>query len=805
MTDVNVDGERLKALHSALIDAFPSPDALSRMVQFELNANLHAITGQGNLNEIVYGLLKWALAQGRLSELIRKANASNPDNYNLKTFAKDYFSAIDIYLQSVIIEMQSIIYQTLSLSTRQTRSAVEPSPKILRYIITPHLLFDKPTLSETATEEAVFDNFQDAFEKLGKRVLLLGIPGAGKTTTLLQFACHAAQARLLDPTKPIPLFASIHRWDQKTPLQQWVQTPIRAEFPGIILDDQPLLYIFDGLDELQEEEPVDPNKLDGVKYDPRERFLHLVEDQLSKAEIVISCRELEYHQIKKKATLQGAVTLLPLAPQQIQNFLLARNQPNLWQNLTADMNLLELSRTPLLLALISLAVGADDIKLELKFSYLTATSIFDFYMKQRIIHEIRKRDLPFDERTIRELLGKLGAFMWIRGWTPLTEVNFSTVEQFFGNEAQRFLSSMISMHFLQQLSSGMVMFIHSKFRDYCAIPGLLEALTNREVSIREIAVEALGKIGDASAIPDLLEALKDDKWEVRVRVVVALGKIGDASAIPGLLEVLRDKEWTMRDSAIVALEKIGDASAIPGLLKALKEEDWEVRISASEALGKIRDASAIPGLLKALKDEEWTVRVIASEALGKIRDVSAIPGLLEALGDDELEVRESAAEALRYIGVAAIPGLLEALKDGELEVRESAATTLGKIGDVSAIPGFLRALKDEEWTVRVISADALSKIGDVSAIPGLLKALEDADEYVKISASEILGKIGDVSAIPGLLKALKDEEWTVRMSASEALGKIGDVSAIPGLLEALKDEEWAVRESAAVAIGRLKH
>ena len=75
---------RLEQLHDALLDAFRSHDSLKRMVRFELDQNLDEVAGQGPLTDVVYRLVEWADAEGRLGDLLRGARAQNPGNERLR-------------------------------------------------------------------------------------------------------------------------------------------------------------------------------------------------------------------------------------------------------------------------------------------------------------------------------------------------------------------------------------------------------------------------------------------------------------------------------------------------------------------------------------------------------------------------------------------------------------------------------------------------------------------------------------------------------------------------------------------------
>ncbi len=74
------DGRQIKPLQEALLSAFPTSGSLERMVRTELGENLAVIAGGANLAEIIFHLIVWAEAQGRLDELVRGAATANPGN-----------------------------------------------------------------------------------------------------------------------------------------------------------------------------------------------------------------------------------------------------------------------------------------------------------------------------------------------------------------------------------------------------------------------------------------------------------------------------------------------------------------------------------------------------------------------------------------------------------------------------------------------------------------------------------------------------------------------------------------------------
>ena len=83
---IKLDKSQREQLHKALLGAFPSRLDLKRMVDFGLDQNLDSIVGNSNLDHTVFELIKWAEAQGKVSELIRAAYQANSGNAQLGIF-----------------------------------------------------------------------------------------------------------------------------------------------------------------------------------------------------------------------------------------------------------------------------------------------------------------------------------------------------------------------------------------------------------------------------------------------------------------------------------------------------------------------------------------------------------------------------------------------------------------------------------------------------------------------------------------------------------------------------------------------
>ena len=90
MSDVKVPGYLIKQIKEALVIAFPGT-TLAMMVQERLDENLQAIVGTGSLNEVVFKLVQYFEAQGKLDKLIQGACKENNSNPKLKKVAEKFY------------------------------------------------------------------------------------------------------------------------------------------------------------------------------------------------------------------------------------------------------------------------------------------------------------------------------------------------------------------------------------------------------------------------------------------------------------------------------------------------------------------------------------------------------------------------------------------------------------------------------------------------------------------------------------------------------------------------------------------
>ncbi len=184
-----------------------------------------------------------------------------------------------------------------------------------------------------------------------------------------------------------------------------------------------------------------------------------------------------------------------------------------------------------------------------------------------------------------------------------------------------------------------------------AVEPLISCATTGRDSLRYIAVQILGQIGDPRATPFLKELLSDDNRYVREQAVRALGQLDNPGLHAALASVLAaDSVAEVRGAAAWSLGNLRDTTAVPSLVRALADTVPSVRRQALAALQFLWTPAAEAAALAALRDRDDTVRYIAAQLLGHHRTHRALAALCLALADDNIWVRVESARTLGRIG-----------------------------------------------------------------------------------------------------------------------------------------------------------
>ena len=186
-----------------------------------------------------------------------------------------------------------------------------------------------------------------------------------------------------------------------------------------------------------------------------------------------------------------------------------------------------------------------------------------------------------------------------------------------------------------------------------ALPYLMEALHDsywwyeREYAAGDL-LDAIEKMGTAAVEP-LIQALQDKEGTVRKFAATLLGKLGDPRAIEPLGMALYDLHHEVGKVSAESLARFGSL-ALQLLVEALSHPEMWIRIHALRALSRIKDGRVTPILLQMLNDPEREVKKQVIQSLGELRDPRSSSALQEIMSNRaDREMHALAKQALESL------------------------------------------------------------------------------------------------------------------------------------------------------------
>jgi NACHT domain-containing protein len=218
------------------------------------------------------------------------------------------------------------------------------------------------------------------FSQLGGGLLILGAPGSGKTTALLEIARDLLDWAEADQSQPVPVVFNLSSWAGRRPLlDEWMVDELHTNYrvPRSIaaqwLAGDEILPLLDGLDEVAA--PARIGCIQAINGFLREHGL---------ARVVVCSRTQEYTTLASMLQLEEAVELQAPTRQQVSDYLAAAGSAleDVRAALTADSTLWNLLCSPLVLAIATLtyvnrpagalrAIGTSEQRLALLFDAYT--------------------------------------------------------------------------------------------------------------------------------------------------------------------------------------------------------------------------------------------------------------------------------------------------------------------------------------------------------------------------------------------------------------------------------------------------
>ncbi|MEW6495595.1 MAG: AAA-like domain-containing protein [Cyanobacteriota bacterium] len=202
----------------------------------------------------------------------------------------------------------------------------------------------------------------DQFDQLGmgRTLLILGEPGSGKTTTLLELTRDLIDRAEQDVNLPMPVVLNLSSWrGGKQTITDWLVQELNSQYQvpkqtgSDWVRNGQLLLLLDGLDEVR-----------GNIRDACVQALNQFHAQHGNTEIVVCSRIKDYEALKHRLHFQAAIYVQPLSSEQIQHYLksIGTQLSAISTTLQTDTQLQELAKSPLMLNIITLAYQGMSIE-----------------------------------------------------------------------------------------------------------------------------------------------------------------------------------------------------------------------------------------------------------------------------------------------------------------------------------------------------------------------------------------------------------------------------------------------------------
>ncbi|MET9001228.1 hypothetical protein [Amycolatopsis sp. NPDC004169] len=247
----------------------------------------------------------------------------------------------------------------------------------------------------------------DVYGRYGEQLLILGAPGAGKSTMLLELARDLLVRAEKDPVTQIPVVLHLSSWPSKDdiPLETWVVNELRRFYSvspaegRYAVESGMVSLLLDGLDEVP-----------AGRAPKCVTALNRFRETRPGTSIAVTCRVQDYDDIETRLKLAGAVLIEPLTPEAADAWLaeLGPELDGLRAVLDDDKSLRDLVRTPLTLTIAALAYQGREVTV-----FTGLDSLFAAYT-QRMLERSRAvlaDTTAYDEAVARRWIATLARGM----------------------------------------------------------------------------------------------------------------------------------------------------------------------------------------------------------------------------------------------------------------------------------------------------------------------------------------------------------------------------------------------------------
>jgi hypothetical protein len=258
----------------------------------------------------------------------------------------------------------------------------------------------------------------EIFEQIGmgRSLIILGAPGSGKTTMLLELTRQLIERAREDVTEPIPVVFNLSSWIEKLPLAEWLARELNTLYyvPKKIaptwVKENKMLLLLDGLDEVPQESR--DKCVDAINQFRKENGL---------TSMAVCSRMQDYSELKTQLAFEGAIEIQSLTLDKVDEYFdrFGNELAGVKQLLENDVVLREMAETPLFLSIMTLAyqgalVGTFESK-NLGSIETRRKHLFDTYIQQAFNRATRTKNVLYRPDQTKHWLSWLARELILHG------------------------------------------------------------------------------------------------------------------------------------------------------------------------------------------------------------------------------------------------------------------------------------------------------------------------------------------------------------------------------------------------------
>ncbi len=263
-------------------------------------------------------------------------------------------------------------------------------------------------------------------------------------------------------------------------------------------------------------------------------------------------------------------------------------------------------------------------------------------------------------------------------------------------------------------------------------------------------LRALSDRGDQAALPAVITIL-DSEADPTVRevAVLALGYLGEPGDIPRLVKIYVEGSDKEKKAARASLVRLQGEEVPKTIVAQMTKATPQVQAALIEILQERRALETIPDMLSAAQGDNMLVRYTAMLALADLAKPDHIPEMVQAvLNTERGRERDSAEKAIRSVlfqvkdPVIRAEPLLAAYNELNNEDKKTMLSTFGRIGGPDALKIVQGAINSKDSSLHSLGIRALCNWPDASVVPQLIElATTDAHPDHKRTALRALIRI----------------------------------------------------------------